>query len=65
MPCIGQGVAGGVPEHVAMQAEREARTLTDALYKPIHSIRRERASADLTACRHSTHDAAFSSVRVA
>ena len=65
MPRIGKRIAAGMQEHVAMQAEREARTLTDALYKPIHSIRRERASADLTACRHSTHDAAFSSVRVA
>jgi hypothetical protein len=31
MPCISQGVAAGVLGHVATQAEREARTFTDAL----------------------------------
>ena len=65
VPCVRKGVAAGMAQHVSMHGKWETSALADALYKPIHSIRRERASAGLTACRHSTHDAAFSSVRVA
>jgi hypothetical protein len=34
-----------VPEHVAVNLEREAGALTDALYKPIEGVGRERPAA--------------------
>jgi hypothetical protein len=49
---VRQGVAAGVAEHVTMHRKGQASARTDPLYKPIHSIRRERASTDSTACRH-------------
>ena len=42
---IRQGIAAGVPEHVAVNLEGQAGALTDALYKPIYGVRGEGASA--------------------
>ena len=45
MPRIGQGVAACVPQHMGVNIEAEAGALTDALYKSIDSVGRERAAA--------------------
>jgi hypothetical protein len=45
MPRIRQCVAAGVAEHVAVNRESEAGTLTDALYKPIDGVRSEWSTA--------------------
>jgi hypothetical protein len=44
VPRIGQCVAAGVAEHVAVYRKVEAGLLTDALYKPI-SVRSEWSAA--------------------
>jgi len=41
----GQGVATGMSEHVGVNLQRQAGTLTDALDKPIDGIRRKWATA--------------------
>jgi TPR repeat protein len=42
---IRQGVTAGVPQHVAMHLEGETGAVTDALYQPIHGVRREWSTA--------------------
>ena len=45
VPCIGQGVAAAVTEHVAMHREIEASTLANAFDVPINRVRREWSAA--------------------
>ena len=45
LPRIRQGIATGVPEHVAVNREGEAGALTDAFYKPIDRVRGEWSAA--------------------
>jgi hypothetical protein len=42
---VGEGITAGVAQHVGVNLERESGALTDALNKPVHSIRCERPAA--------------------
>lgn len=45
VPCIRQGVAAGVPEHVDVNLEREAGAFPDALDQAIDGVTGERGPA--------------------
>jgi hypothetical protein len=45
VPCVGQGIAVGVAEHVHVNLEGEAGAVADALDQPIDRIGGERAAA--------------------